>query len=158
MEDKTLLKECCINCHCYLSSLENCQGTGNVEEDSCFEYKETLYRLKTKSLEISITPITIVVSGPYGDLPFKLTKEDVWGEYDENYNLIKKGMIVAKYKDICPYFTDVVPYKSVTVVCDKDQEEEVTYWLEYVHGANSISNKKILDNDKIALRSNYKCW
>jgi len=79
----------------------------------------------------------------------KVTKEDVWE---------KGGMIVARSDEICPVWRDVLPYKSVTAICNKIQQEEVIYWLEYVYGGESISKIKELSNDKVAIRSNYMCW
>jgi len=40
-----VIKVCCINCHYYFSSYENCQGLNDVENDYCHEYKETLYKI-----------------------------------------------------------------------------------------------------------------
>lgn len=105
----------------------------------------------------------------------KLTKEDVWGTFDDNFNLVNRGMIVAqgfggninelkdwetklKVKSICPIWKDILPYKSVTVICDETQVSEVMYWLSYVHGANCISDETKLPNGKFAIRSNYMCW
>ena len=87
-----------------------------------------------------------------------LTKESVWGTHDSNYKLIDKGMVIARSKDICPIWNDKVPYKSVTVICPKLLVEDVRYWLEYVHGANSVSKIKNLADNKVAIRSNYMCW
>lgn len=84
-----------------------------------------------------------------------VTKEDVWGDM---VNSDKRGMVVAKSYDTCPIFHDKVPYKSVTVVCEPKQERDVCYWLSYVHGGNNISNRKVLDDGRIALRSDYTCW
>lgn len=81
----------------------------------------------------------------------KLTFEDVLG--DEN----NKGMIVASGGEICPIFHDEVPYKAYTVVCDKKDEADASYWLDYIHGGG-ISNIKYLDNNNVAIRSNYMCW
>lgn len=89
----------------------------------------------------------------------KLTQDDIWGKYDEKKSKrIDFGMIVARGEVRCPIFKDKLPYKSVTVVCKDNQIKEVIYWLEYVHGANSISKTKKLAEDKIAIRSNYMCW
>ena len=76
---------------------------------------------------------------------------------------IHHGMLVAtSHEDglpsVCPIWKDKLPYKSVTIVCEPSIEEEVIYWLEYVHGGGSVSRRKKLDNGKIALRSNYQCW
>lgn len=94
-----------------------------------------------------------------GIYPFSLKKEDVWGVYDvENNKVVSKGMIVSKQGEKCPVFNDVLPYKSVTMVCGINQLEEVTYWIEYVQGANCISDLKEMPGDNIAIRSNYTCW
>lgn len=107
----------------------------------------------------AIRNISMFVSGPSGDEPDSLTKEDVWGEFDhESLTKLSDGMIVARTDEQCPHFEDTVPYKSVTVVCEANQEQEVHYWLEYVHGGNSVSMRKELPNNQIALRSDYQCW
>ena len=109
----------------------------------------------------SIEPIEaqVVINYPNGEKPKKLTQEDVWGEFDiYKGKRISNGMVVARYKDICPIFNDEVPYKSVTVVCPKSQYDEVVYWLEYVHGGDCVSITKELDDLRIAIRSDYQCW
>jgi hypothetical protein len=89
----------------------------------------------------------------------KLTKQDVWGSFDETtHEKLSDGMIVARYKDICPIWKDELPNKSVTVICTETQFNEVSSWLEYVHGAESVTKAKTLPEGKIALRSDYKCW
>jgi hypothetical protein len=87
----------------------------------------------------------------------KLTKEDVWGKYDDKAHKLSNGMIIARGEEKCPIFKDKLPYKSVTVVCKPEEEEEVCYWLDYVHGGG-ISKRKVLEDGKIAIRSNYMCW
>ena len=87
----------------------------------------------------------------------KITMDDVWGKY-VGVKLISNGMIVARSDEICPIWKDKLPYKSVTVVCKKKDEDEVIYWLEYVHGADCVSRRKELPKGKVALRSNYMCW
>ena len=90
---------------------------------------------------------------------FKLHKDDVWGAYDiEKNKRISDGMIVARSEEKCPIFKNIVPCKSVTVVCNVDQEDEVEYWLSYVHGGDNISDRKELKGGKVALRSDYMCW
>lgn len=123
--------------------------------------------------------ITIRVKEAHGS-PGKLTKDDVWGKVDEDaFQLLTKGMIVARglppvdqyfsledkerivkqtYPSICPVWGDELPYKSVTAICDADQVEEVSYWLEYVHGGGSVSEIRDLPIGKVALRSDYQCW
>lgn len=109
----------------------------------------------------------------------KITQDDVWGTFDEDFNLVTRGMIVAQgnpydkpeeeqerldlikkiqVPDICPIWKDRLPYKSVTVVCNVDQSGEVESWLSYVHGGDCISKIKMLPNNKVAFRSNYMCW
>jgi len=101
-----------------------------------------------------MTKFSFSVSNPTNTpSDFKLTKEDVWGKYKES-----KGMIIAKADDVCPIWGDVIPFKSVTVKCRPEQMEEVIYWLEYVHGGDSITKSKTLDDGTIALRSDYQCW
>ena len=83
-----------------------------------------------------------------------LTKEDVWGDYEKD----TKGMIVAKTDETCPVFKDKLPYKSVTVICDVDQEDAVTYWLSFVHGGDCVQDIKKLKGNKLGIRSDYQCW
>ncbi len=97
------------------------------------------------------------VAVPTFPIAQKLTKEDVWGKWDKDLNNIHKGMILAKYNDTCPIWGDKIPYKSVTVLTKADQVEEVSYWIEYVHGADSISAVKDV-GQMIAIRSDYTCW
>jgi len=107
----------------------------------------------------------------------KVSKDDVWGKYTEDLELLDRGMIVAqgyigdKYYEggleawkkkvqttnVCPVWKDELPYKSVTVICTKEQEDEVGYWLSYVHGGEA-EKKKHLPDGKVAIRSNYQCW
>ena len=103
--------------------------------------------------------ITAIVLEPTHAIAKKVTQEDVWGEYDHGTSkMIHNGMIVARGKEKCPFFKDTLPYKSVTVVCPKEQESEVSYWLEYVHGGDSISKRKEFPDGYVAIRSNYMCW
>lgn len=111
----------------------------------------------------------------------RLTMDDVWGVYNldtstreskgmlvargygkaepaHGFTQEQKDRLVAELPELCPVWGDVLPYKSVTVICPADQEEQVSYWLEYVHGGNSISDRKELPEGKVALRSDYCCW
>lgn len=123
---------------------------------------------------------SIAVSEPVYPVAKKLTMEDVWGRTDEHtLKLIDTGMIVArglplpiddfftqemydtaiaKIADVCPVWGDVLPYKSVTAICKESQMDEVSYWLEYVHGADCIEKIKAMHNGHVAIRSNYMCW
>ena len=94
-------------------------------------------------------------------MPEPLTKEDVFntdrfivadcrhGGYDEK-KLQSKGR--------CPIFGDFVDWKSVTVVCTKEEEWEVETQLTYQHGADSVSQYKELDDGRVAMRSDYMAW
>jgi len=125
--------------------------------------KEIEIRKKTVVLEdgselIDITPVKIIVSEPTVPESYKLTQEDVWGKYDKTHKLISKGMIVSRTGDKCAIFGDILGSKDITVVCTLDQEFDVQYWLEYVHGADCISKRKEIGNNKLAIRSEYRCW
>lgn len=139
---------------------------------------KTVTTIPVKSTEGK--PFTIEVLEPTVPESKELTQEDVWGKFvsegtedmvegGQTYKVskghFKGGMMVARgtgRKDkpavICPIFGDVVPYKSVTAVCAIAMETDVTYWLEYVHGGNSISQRKVLPGGRVALRSDYMCW
>lgn len=109
--------------------------------------------------ELKMSKINVFVTCDEKPKVVRLKKEDVWGEYDhENSRWISEGMIVARPRNICPVFGDEVPYKAVTVICDASQYIEVAYWLSYVHGGDCITKEKVLDDGKIAIRSEYKCW
>ena len=92
-----------------------------------------------------------------------LTQKDVWGKWSDDRKLLSRGMIVAqgvpsgisvdekkkiqdkiKVPDWCPVWHDLLGDKSVTVICTKEQEDEVRYWLEYVQGGGSVSMRKEL--------------
>jgi len=100
----------------------------------------------------------IMLSSNYSVNPgTTITKEDVWGKYDDvNHKIIDEGMVVAR-QGKCPIFGDELPYKSVTLVCTDDQLYDVLYWIDYVHGANSVSKILTMD-DGIAIRSDYMAW
>ena len=70
---------------------------------------------------------------------------------------IDDGMVVAKSDDRCPIWNDILPYKSVTVVCKEEDFNDVIFWLAYVHGGEYSKTKKLPQN-KIAIRSNYQAW
>lgn len=105
------------------------------------------------------TGIKFYIKSPKGKEAENLTKDDVFGVYDfKNNKMIDNGMVVARSKEDCPIFKDILPYKSMTVVCQNEQQEDVVYWLEYVHGSNCVSKVKKLDESNIAIRSDYQCW
>jgi len=98
----------------------------------------------------------------------KLTQEDVWGRFEEDeygipIKMIDIGKLVATSADndlptVCPVWHDKLPHKSVTAICDKKDENDCEYWLEFVHGGGSVSRRKELPNGKIAFRSDYQAW
>lgn len=92
----------------------------------------------------------------------KFTKDDVFGHWTEDHKKIDDGMVVARGHHendvICPIFGDVIPWKSVTVVCDEDDVAEVEYWCVFVHGGDCFSAYKDLPDGKVAIRSNYMAW
>jgi hypothetical protein len=109
------------------------------------------------------TQLRMSVKSPTVPEAKKLTMEDVFGEFDyKTLTRISKGMVIASgmpdHKTRCPIFKDVLPYKSVTVVCKPSQVLEVKYWLEYVHGGGSVSKIKVLPDNRVAIRSDYQCW
>ena len=109
------------------------------------------------------------------DPDYTLQLKDVYGEWNKDYkNLLKPGMIVARYIDhsidshirnqllkhystVCPVWHDGLGYKSKTIVCDLDQESEVTHWIAYVEGGLPVERKELEDN-KVALRADYQAW
>lgn len=93
----------------------------------------------------------------------KLTKEDVWGDLQKGIPgmIVARGAVNDNEPTICPIFGDVIPYKSVTVVCGVDQYDDVTYWLTYVHGSGCLEQIKKIERGSrkmLAIRSNYMCW
>lgn len=101
----------------------------------------------------------------------KLTQDDVWGKTEMESEFIPKipvkwihhGKLVATSHDdglpkICPIWKDELRYKSVTVICNKQEASDCEYWLEYVHGGGSVSKRKELPGGKIAFRSDYQAW
>ena len=91
------------------------------------------------------------------DPRFTLQKWDVWGLFTDDHERVHSGMVVARQDTLCPVWGDVVPYKSATIVCQPDQEGEVDYWIGYVQGGGP-SARKVLDDGRIALRSDYHAW
>lgn len=107
--------------------------------------------------------------------PGGLSMGAVWGVWSDGV-LTSPGMVVARglpsdmdakqrdklidrtYPTRCPIWNDELLYKSVTIICDAALVEEVSYWIEYVQGAGSVSNIKDLSNGRVALRSDYMCW
>jgi len=115
--------------------------------------------------------LTITISEPTQPEAEELTQEDVWGIVDtKQWKRTSNGMLVARglpeghnndfddIPQICPIWNDKLGYKSVSVICQEEQRCEVEYWLEYVHGAGSVTRIKELPDGKIAIRSNYMCW
>ena len=89
--------------------------------------------------------------------PENLTEENVWGKFDRYYERQSWGMLIEpSLHRQCLIFKDKLPHGSATVVGPIKQEADIAYWLEYVHGANSISKTKALLGGKIAIRSDYQ--
>ena len=89
---------------------------------------------------------------------------DVFGKREERGGEVVRvddGMVVAHgkpYKAVkCPIFRDVIPYKSGTVVCSKEQLPGVLQHLMNAHGG-SHSGEKVLSDGRIAIRSDYQAW
>ena len=133
-----------------------------IEPQLAFKYPE---KEKVKT-EISVLEPEAEAPGPNG-----ITMSDVWGTHSADHSRrLTNGMLVARglpedmentYDDlpqVCPVWGDRLPYKSVTVICHPDKVEEVKYWLEYVHGGGSIKNIGSLDDERVAIRSDYMCW
>ncbi|WJV31689.1 hypothetical protein QTG56_23935 (plasmid) [Rossellomorea sp. AcN35-11] len=94
-----------------------------------------------------------------GEKPKNVIQEDVWGRLnDDKTERLSNGMIKARYGEKCPYFGDVLAYKEVTVVCKKEEFEEVEYWLEYVHGSGCVRKNVEINSEEIAVRSTYMAW
>ena len=93
-------------------------------------------------------------SEPLGVKPKTMTKQDVWGNPETG----KPGMIRATSFEQCRYFKDIVPYKSITIVCNEFEIADAVYWAEYVLGANCIDKTKLLPDERIAIRCDYQCW
>jgi hypothetical protein len=120
----------------------------------------------------------IDIRNAHGD-PGRITMDDVWGVFDnetlepvhfgmlkarglplisEHFTVEEHLKITERLPDICPVWGDKLGYKSVTCICEEAIAEEVSYWLEYVHGGGSISRIQELNNGMVALRSDYMCW
>lgn len=85
---------------------------------------------------------------------------DVFGKY-EGLTRIDNGMVVA-YGELhepvkCPIFDDILPYKSVTVVCKKEQLQGVLQHLMNAHGGGHRYERELPDGH-IAIRSDYQAW
>ncbi len=103
--------------------------------------------------------LKITVLDPTYPVAEEITKEDVFGKWTEDHRTkVHDGMVVARHDQRCPHFGDVVPYKSVTVVCPDVLLEQVSYWLEYVHGCDCISRIESLGDGCTAIRSDYMAW
>jgi len=61
-------------------------------------------------------------------------------------------------KERCPVFHDLIPWKSCTVIVPLKHEQDALYWLDFIHGADSIQWRKPIDDRSVAIRSNYMAW
>lgn len=87
-----------------------------------------------------------------------ITKDDVWGVYDESYNRIKEGMVIARTGQRCVVYDEILPFKSVVIKCKKDQYSAVAFWIEYVHGFECIQGTLENADGTVYIRSDYMCW
>ena len=71
---------------------------------------------------------------------------------------IQEATVVEPIPQRCPILGDLLPYKSVSVICEEKDLTAVTYWLEYVQGGGSVSIVQPTSDGKIFIRSNYTCW
>ena len=107
--------------------------------------------------------LSVIVSCPTQPKAKKLTQEDVGGTHDPKaHQSLSAGLVITRHGQTCPIFHDVVPLKTVTVTCKPDEVREVVYWLEFVHGGNSVPkiHKKATwkgTDGQGALRSDYQC-
>jgi hypothetical protein len=70
---------------------------------------------------------------------------------------LKAPYRVAGGDDTCPVWGDRVPWKSVTVIVEASEEDAAAYCLSMAHGAG-WSRRKVLDDGRVALRSDYAAW
>ncbi len=87
---------------------------------------------------------------------------DVFGKSkDDGTVRIDDGMVVAygrgDVKVKCPIFGDILPYKSVTVVCTQEQYPGVLQHLMNAHGGEH-AGERVLSDGRIAIRSDYQAW
>lgn len=89
-----------------------------------------------------------------------IVHSDVFGKYD-GLERIDNGMVVAfgehDKKVKCPIFGDILPYKSVTVVCTKEQLPGVLQHLMNAHGGGHRYERELSDG-RMAIRSDYQAW
>ena len=76
--------------------------------------------------------------------------------WDWNYG--KKAPSADSSDFLCPIFGDYIPYKSWTIVVEKQYLESARNWCNYFHGGGSVEKEKQVSSNKIAIRSNYLCW
>jgi len=87
--------------------------------------------------------------------PARPTAEERW-QADMCWAL-KTPYRVAATDDVCPVWGDRVPYKSVTVIVPADEEDDAAYCLSMAHGGG-YSRRRVLDDGRVALRSDYQAW
>ena len=87
--------------------------------------------------------------------PTTSTAEDRWRA--DMCWVFKAPYCVAATDDVCPVWGDTLPYKSVTVAVPADEEHAAAYCLAMAHGAG-WSRRKVLQDGRVSLRSNYQGW
>ena len=97
-------------------------------------------------------PFQIKVSTAYHGVPepTAFTKEDL--------ELCRIASGKVDEQERCPVFHDLIPWKSWTVIVPLEHEQDAMYWLDYIHGADSVTWRKQVDHRSVALRSNYMAW
>jgi hypothetical protein len=102
-------------------------------------------------LPLGSTGITATIKTVLGPLAARARWEkDMTWVFNEPY-------LVGQQETVCPVWGDEIPYKSVTVIVAADEEDAATYCLACAHGGD-YDRRKVLDDGRIALRSNYQAW
>jgi len=115
--------------------------------------------------------LTITVLTP--ESPSK-TAEEMWQEnmtwvFEEPY-LVALGrtprtrtrgnrttLVADDQGDICPVWGDRLPWKSSTVIVPPELEDAAAFCLACADGGG-YSRRKVLEDGRVALRSDYQAW
>lgn len=104
-------------------------------------------------------PITITVLTPTTKSDSAVTrweKNRMW-VFEDPYRVAVGRSYPESKNDICPVWGDRMPWKSVTVIVPADEEDDAAFCLACAHGSG-YSNRKVLEDGRIALRSDYTAW